>query len=313
LAQKLDVVALGGNAILPIGKTGTIREQVAITTSAMEQIADLLDSGRNVVLTHGNGPIVGNIVIRNEAVKDQIPPMPLDVCGADSQGGIGYMIQQTMKNTLRARGVDRDVVSLVTQVLVDENDPAFDKPVKPIGPYYSQADAKRIEKERGWVIVKDSNRGFRRVVPSPKPVRIVERDVIVRLVDAGTIVVTVGGGGIPVVSIHDRYEGREAVIDKDLASALLARELRAERLIILTSVDAVYTNYGTPQAEPLNRVSLADLRKLAGEGHFAPGSMGAKLDAVAEFLENGGATAVICLPQDLTEAAAGRRGTTIHK
>lgn len=309
----LDVVALGGNAILPIGKTGTIREQVAITTSAMEQIADLLDTGRNVVLTHGNGPIVGNIVIRNEAVKDQIPPMPLDVCGADSQGGIGYMIQQTMKNTLHARGVARDVVSLVTQVLVDENDPAFDNPLKPIGPYYSEAEAKRVRRERGWVIAKDSNRGFRRVVPSPRPIDIVERDVIVRLVEAGTIVVTVGGGGIPVVFTGGHYEGREAVIDKDLASALLARELGAERLIMLTSVDAVYTHYGTPKAAAIDRISLGELKKLSEEGHFPAGSMGAKLEAATEFLEDGGGAAIICLPQELTEAVAGRRGTTIQK
>jgi carbamate kinase len=313
VAQELDVVALGGNAILPIGKAGTIKEQVAITAAATEQIVDLLESGRRVVLTHGNGPIVGNIVIRNEAVKDEIPPMPLDVCGADSQGGIGYMIQQTLKNTLLKRGLDRQVVSLVTQVCVDDNDPAFANPTKPIGPYYNEAEAKHVEQDRGWVVARDSNRGFRRVVPSPYPTEIVERDVIVQLVQADVIVVTVGGGGIPVVRVDGKYEGREAVIDKDLASALLARELGAQRLIILTDVDAVYTNFGTPEAAALSQITVGDLSALANEGHFPDGSMGAKLRAAADFIESGGASAIVCRPQDLSEAVAGRRGTTITR
>jgi carbamate kinase len=312
LAQNLDVIALGGNAILPAGKSGTIGEQVAITLTAMEQIADLLESGRRVVITHGNGPIVGNILIRNEAVKDIIPPMPLDVCGADSQGGIGYMIQQTLRNALAARGIDLDVVSIVTQERVDENDPAFEKPVKHIGPYYTAEEARRLEQERGWVLGEVPERGFRRVVPSPRPQEIIERDVIVDLVASKAIVITVGGGGVPVVRVDNRLVGCEAVIDKDLASVLLARDLGVERVIVVTEVDAVYKNFGTPEAEPIAYITVAELRALDAEGHFPPGSMGSKLHAAIEFLEGGGKTVVVCRPSDLVEAAAGHRGTTIR-
>jgi carbamate kinase len=313
LAKKLDVVALGGNAILPLGKAGTIKEQLAITYAAMEQIANLLQVGRGVVVTHGNGPIVGNIVIRNEAVKDRIAPMPLDVCGADSQGGIGYMIQQTLGNTLHKRGIDHDVVTIVTQVCVDENDPAFDNPVKPIGPFYSEEQARDLERERGWKVAADANRGYRRVVPSPRPHHIVERDVIVKLVEDGVVVITVGGGGIPVVKVDGCYEGREAVVDKDFASALLAQDLGAERLIILTDVDAVYENFGTPQASAIREVTLDRVKAMLDAGEFPPGSMGSKLTAGVEFIENGGSATIICRPEDLEEAAAGRVGTTLRR
>ena len=197
--KNLDVVALGGNAILPSDCAGTIQEQLSVTRSAMEHIVGLLDRGRQVVITHGNGPIVGNIVIRNEAAKDIIPPMPLDVCGADSQGGIGYMIQQTLRNELDKHGFDRDVVCVITQVVVSDDDPAFDNPVKPIGPFYEKEDVGRLETERGWQVVQDGNRGYRRIVPSPYPLHIVEANVIRRLVAEGTVVIAAGGGGVPVV------------------------------------------------------------------------------------------------------------------
>lgn len=311
LTSDLDVVALGGNAILPSGKTGTIHEQLSITRLAMEQLIVLLERGRRIVITHGNGPIVGNIVIRNEAAKDTIPPMPLDICGADSQGGIGYMIQQALRNALIAHGVERDVVSVVTQVVVDGGDPAFGKPVKPIGPFYTREEAEVLTADRGWVIVKDSNRGFRRVVPSPKPVRIVEIDVIGKLVSSGAIVIACGGGGVPVIEIDRRLEGREAVVDKDLTAALLGGALQAERLIILTDVDAVYRDFGTPQQAPIRTARVSQIKAWLEEGSFPRGSMGSKLEAVVDFLAQGGKSAVICRADNLVDALEASSGTTV--
>lgn len=309
--NTLDVIALGGNAILPAGKAGTIAEQVAITTTAMSEIGGLIATGRQTVITHGNGPIVGNIVVRNEAMKSTIPPMPLDVCGADSQGGIGYMIQQTLGNVLRERGRADVVVSVITQVVVDEEDPAFGDPLKPIGPFYSKENASKLARERGWKIVPDARRRYRRVVPSPYPIEIVEIEVVKNLVRGGAIVIAVGGGGIPVVLREGRYEGVEAVIDKDLASSLLARKLGAERLIIITNVDAVYVDFGKPQARALGMVTLDDIRDLHSQGQFPAGSMGSKIQAAIEFLESGGRSVIITRPGDLLEAVCGERGTTI--
>jgi carbamate kinase len=309
--KNLDVIALGGNAILPVGSGGTIKEQFAITRFTMEQIAELIRAGRNVVLTHGNGPIVGNIVIRNEAAKNIIPPMPLDICGADSQGGIGYMIQQTLRNVLEEKHIRREVVSLVTQVLVSPNDTAFDVPVKPIGPFYSKKDAAALEKEKGWSVIDDSKRGYRRVVPSPRPLEIIERSVIEKLVASGTIVITVGGGGIPVVRERETLTGVEAVVDKDLASSVLARDLHAERLIILTDVDAVYKGYGTPDATPLEDVTLNEIELLLQAGEFPAGSMGSKIQAVVDFLRSGSGTGIICKSDNLREALEGKAGTRI--
>ena len=307
--EQLDVIALGGNAILPVGSGGTISEQFAVTRQTMAQIADLIEKNRNVVLTHGNGPIVGNIVVRNEAAKDLIPPMPLDICGADSQGGIGYMIQQTLRNILQSRNIRREVVAVVTQVLVSPNDPAFNKPVKPIGPYYSKENSIRLEQEKGWSFVKVGSRGHRRVVPSPRPLEIIERNVIEQLVAAGTIVITVGGGGIPVVRKKGELVGTEAVVDKDLASSVLARELKAERLMILTDVDAVYKSYGTPAATALREVSVDEIAALLQAGEFPPGSMGSKIEAAVEFLRSGGKSVLICQSGDLTAALGGTKGT----
>ena len=311
--SAIDIVALGGNAILPVGKAGTIQEQVAITRTAMLEIEGLVSAGRKVVLTHGNGPIVGNIVVRNEAMKETIPPMPLDVCGADSQGGVGYMIQQTLRNVLEENGNKNDVVSIITQVLVDADDAAFENPVKPIGPYYTEAEANAHRETRGWVIAASKKGGYRRVVPSPYPKRILEIDVIKSLIREGTIVVTVGGGGIPVVREDNRYSGVEAVIDKDLASSLLARHLDAERLIIITDVDAVYLDFGKSSQRPLGLVSLEEIKRYFDEGQFPAGSMGSKIQAVIEFLEYGGESAVIAQPGDLLEAVRGRAGTTVRR
>jgi len=309
--RQLDVIALGGNAILPVGQAGTISEQFAITRLTMGQIAELVEAGREVVVTHGNGPIVGNIVLRSEAMRETIPPMPLGICVADSQGGIGYMIQQVLRNALNARGIDRDVVTLVTQVSVDAADPAFVNPTKPIGPFYSEAEARELASAQGWAVAEDGDRGWRRVVPSPRPTGVVELGVVRKLIDAGCVPVTVGGGGIPVfVEAQDRLEGIEAVVDKDYASALLARELGAERLIVVTSVDAVYRDYGTPEAQRVARMTAVEAMELARS--VPAGSMGAKLDAVAQFVRDTGAQAVIAQPEDLLAAAAGEKGTIVY-
>ncbi|MCZ6767534.1 MAG: carbamate kinase [bacterium] len=309
--KHLDILALGGNAILPAGAIGTIEEQLAVTRTAMGHVADLLCNGRRVVLTHGNGPIVGNIVLRNEVARDIVAPMPLDVCGADSQGGIGYMIQQTLRNVLADRGIKREVVAVITQVCVDENDPAFSNPVKPIGPYFDEKQANEIAWERGWKFTETDDGKYRRVVASPTPIDVVEKNVIRQLVESDVVVITVGGGGVPVVKINGKYAGREAVIDKDLASALLAREIGAERFFILTDVDAVYRNFGSDSPEPLREVTVGDVSRLHKEGHFPPGSMGSKIRAAIEFLEGGGKKVIISDPNNLSAAAEGQAGTTI--
>jgi carbamate kinase len=311
LANVIDVIALGGNAIIPAEGKGTIDEQRNLTNDTMRQVAKLIASGRKVVLTHGNGPIVGNIVERNEAIKDRIPPMPLDVCGADSQGGIGYMIQQSLRNELDAIGLSKEVVSIVSQVIVSKGDKAFQNPTKPIGPFYSREDADRLASEKGWAMKNDADRGHRRVVPSPMPLEIVEAGVIARLLAADTIVIGVGGGGIPVVRSDGRLIGIEAVIDKDRAAAVLARNAGAERLIILTNVEEVYIRFGRPDQEALGEVSLTRIRELHESGEFPAGSMGPKIEAAIDFIESGGRRVIISHARRLLDACEGKAGTHI--
>jgi len=306
------VITLGGNAILPARGTGTFEEQLSITRATMEPIARLVKEGVTVVLSHGNGPIVGNILIRNEAVRDQIPPMPLDVCGADSEGGIGYMMQQALQNELRRLRLDRMVVTLVTQVVVDERDPAFRRPTKPIGPFYTQERARTLAREKGWTVVEDAGRGYRRVVPSPKPLEIVEIDAVRKLVGEGMIVIAAGGGGIPVSRQWDgALHGVEAVIDKDLASSLLGRLLGVEMLAIVTGVDRVALHFGKPEQRDLTAASASELERWLGEGHFPPGSMAPKIQASIEFVRNGGSSVVLTSPEKVREALEGRAGTKI--
>ncbi len=306
------VITLGGNAILPARGTGTFEEQLSITRSTMEPIATLVKEGVKVVLSHGNGPIVGNILIRNEAVRDQIPPMPLDVCGADSQGGIGYMMQQALQNELHRIGLTRTVVTMVTQVIVDERDPAFRRPTKPIGPFYTQERARTLAKEKRWTVVEDAGRGYRRVVPSPKPLEIVEIGAIRKLVDDGAIVIAAGGGGIPVSRQWDgTLHGVEAVIDKDLASSLLGRVLGMESLVIVTGVERVAVHFGKPDQRDLSDATASELERLLGEGHFPPGSMEPKIRAAIEFVRGGGRSVTITSPERVREALEGRAGTRI--
>jgi carbamate kinase len=311
--ENLDVIALGGNAILPVGNAGTIGEQFAITRITMAHIAKLVSKGRAVVLTHGNGPIVGNIVLRNEAIRDTIPPMPLGICVADSQGGIGYMIQQVLRNALLQEGIEREVVTLVTQVRISPSDPALKDPTKPIGPFYTAGEAKQLQAEEKWRMVEDSNRGYRRVVPSPRPLEIVEENTIKKLVDEGTIVVTVGGGGVPVVSEKGKLDGVEAVVDKDFATATLAKVLGAARMIIVTDVDAVYRDYGTDNAKPLSRLTLDEAVSMLQSGQLPVGSMGSKIEAAVDFVRSTGNEALITRPEDILTAVAGSAGTLITK
>ena len=311
---KSILITLGGNAILPARGTGTFDEQSAITRLTMQPIAQLIHDGVQVVLSHGNGPIVGNILIRNEAARDQIPPMPLDVCGADSEGGIGYMMQQALQNELRRLSIDRTAVTVVTQIVVDERDPAFRRPTKPIGPFYSQDRARLLAKEKGWTVVEDAGRGWRRVVPSPRPLEVVEIAAIRRLVADGVIAIAAGGGGIPVARQWDgSLHGVEAVIDKDLASSLLARLLGCETLCIVTGVDRVALNYGKPDQRDLDCATAEELSRYAAEGHFPSGSMGPKIQAAIEFVRGGGREVVITSPAKVRDALQGTGGTRIRR
>lgn len=316
--MKTAVIALGGNALLKAEDTGTYEEQKRNVRESARHLASIIEMGYDVIITHGNGPQVGNILLQNEiASAHDIPPMPLDVCVAESQGLIGYMIQQALTNELRKRGMERAVTSLIVQVVVDEHDPAFNNPTKPIGLFYSEKEAKTLMKNRGWKMVEDRARGgWRRVVPSPEPVDIVEKDAIKRLIfgkNPGEIIIAAGGGGIPVIKTEHGYKGVEAVIDKDRASALLAKLIGEKLFIILTSIENVYINYGKPDERPLKNVSLQEIKKYFGEGHFPPGSMGPKIEASIDFLENGGEEVIITSPENLEKAITQGKGTHIYR
>jgi len=311
VAKELVVIALGGNAILQPGQRGTAEEQLENVRATCRQIITLLEEGYRVVLTHGNGPQVGNIIIQNQAT-DAVPAMPMDVCGAESQGMIGYMMQQSLHNEMVRRGMGpRPVASIVTQTVVAADDPAFRKPTKPVGPFYDEDYArKRMAEGETWV--EDAGRGWRKVVPSPDPKEIVELDVIRQLVRDHAIVICTGGGGIPVVREPDgTLRGVEAVIDKDLAGERLATGLGADVFMILTDVPAVAVDYGRPTQRFLSRLTLSEARALQKEGHFKPGSMGPKVEACCRFVEAGGKRAVIASLVQALDALGGRAGTEI--
>ncbi len=308
---KTVVIALGGNAILQPGQVGTFEEQLVNVDGAARRIARLVPAGWRVVVTHGNGPQVGNILIQNEAAAAQIPPMPMDVCGAQSQGLIGYLFVQCLTNHLRRLRREVPVCALLTQVEVAAADPAFAAPSKPVGPFYSEARAKELALEKGIVMREDAGRGWRHVVPSPDPQRIVEREVIRDLVGAGVLVLCSSGGGIPVVRDKaGNLSGVEAVIDKDLAAARLAADLSAEVLLFLTDVEKVYLGYKTPRQRPLDTVSAAEMSRHAAAGHFKAGSMGPKVEACLRFARAGG-TAIIANLLDVEPALRGETGTRI--
>ncbi|MGB9135405.1 MAG: carbamate kinase [Candidatus Bathyarchaeia archaeon] len=307
------LIALGGNAILKHGRKGTAEEQFESVRKTCVHLVRLIRDGYRIAVTHGNGPQVGDILLKNERSKDVLPPMPLDICGAQSQGMIGYMLQQSMHNELRKAGMDVPVVSLVTQTIVDENDEAFRHPAKPIGPFYAASEVERLRKEKRWTMVEDSGRGYRRVVPSPEPIEIVEKDAIRTLFESCAIVVAVGGGGVPVVVKRDgSLVGVDAVVDKDLGAHILASDLKAEILLMLTDVAKVSLNYGKPSRVDLDEMTVAEAKRYLREGHFAKGSMAPKVEAAVKFLEAGGQKAVIASLEEAGKALVGKAGTTVR-
>ncbi len=312
--NKLAVVAFGGNALQRANELGTIEEQEKHTLETCERLIGLLKNGYELVITHGNGPQVGNIMLRNEAGYQQfkIPKMPLDICVADSQGGIGYMIERQMRNALNNYKMKKNVVAVITEVLVDINDPAFNNPTKPIGPYYLKEEADLLAKTNNWVFKEDARkRGWRRVVASPKPIDVMNNQVISDLVEKGHIVVGAGGGGIPVYWHSDTgyLEAIEAVIDKDLASALLAREINAERLFIITDVPKVCINFNKPNQQVLDKLNVEEAKKLYDAGEFPAGSMGPKILAAIDFVVNGGKEAIITSEEEIEKENCGTRIT----
>jgi carbamate kinase len=312
MAERI-VVALGGNAL---GKTP--EQQLELVKGTAKPIVDLVEKGYEVIIGHGNGPQVGMINLAMEFSANKggnTPFMPFPECGAMTQGYIGYHLQQAIQEELKARGIKKECATVVTQVVVNENDPGFQNPTKPVGSFYTKEEAEKIAAEKGFIFVEDAGRGYRRVVPSPIPERIVERRVVEQLVEAGDIVITVGGGGIPVVETPEGLKGVAAVIDKDRASALLARDVKADRLIILTAVDRVSINFNKPDQVDLPAMTLAECQKYIGEKQFAPGSMLPKVESCMEFVANGkpGATALITSLSRAAEALEGKTGTVITK
>src|SRR3989454_1622480 len=309
------VVAIGGNALQPADEAADAaaqRRQIEVSAS---RLTDLVAAGHDVVVTHGTGPRAGTIPLQNEEPRLWAPPMPLDVCGAESQALIGYLLAQALRNEFAARKIHRDVACVVTQVLVDAGDPAFANPTKPIGPYYLRDDEILVKKAKGWKMVYDQRGGWRRVVPSPRPVDVVERDILRMLVGNGDgrIVIAAGGGGIPVIRKEGKLVGVEAVIDKDHAAAVLAQAIGWKHLVIATDVSQVALDFGKPSQKFLDRLTVAEAKKHLADGQFPPGSMGPKIEAVIEFLEHGGQHAVITDLEHLVPAVAGKAGTQLGR
>ncbi len=309
------VVALGGNAILQPGQKGTYEEQLTNVKNTTTQIAKMVQEGHEVVITHGNGPQVGAILLQNEAGEKlyNVPSMPMDVCGSETQGFIGYMIQQSLINEFVKENIKKPVATVVTQVLVDKDDPAFSHPTKPVGPFYTKEEAEKRQKEHpNEVWIEDAGRGYRRVVPSPDPKAIVEKDAVNCLVANGSIVIASGGGGIPVIKeVDGTYKGVEAVIDKDLAGERLAQEVGADILLILTDVPNAYINYKKENEKALGEVKVEEIEKYQEEGHFKAGSMGPKVKAAIRFVKDGGKMAIITALEKAVDALSGKAGTRI--
>lgn len=306
------LIALGGNAILRRREAGTIGEQLANVDHSSRQLVQLIKNGNQISITHGNGPQVGDILLRNDLSRRVLPPDPLDVCGAESQGMIGYMLQQSLGNELKREHLDIQIAAVLTQTLVDRSDPAFESPTKPIGPYYTESEAEILRNEKSWVMADDSRRGFRRVVPSPLPKSIVEAELIEKMFRLGFLIIHSGGGGIPVVERSDgSLSGVEAVIDKDLTAGLLASLINVDLFLILTDVRKVAINFGSSNERTLDELDVAQAKKYLGEGQFPPGSMGPKIEASIRFVETTGKKAVISSLEEANEAVEGRAGTNI--
>jgi len=308
---KTALISIGGNSLIRAGEKGTVAEQLANARRTAQAIVQIIRTGLQVVVTHGNGPQVGAALLRSERAADQVYTHPLDVCDATTQGEIGYLLQQSLQAELAEAGLTTPVATVITQVVVSPTDPAMDHPTKPIGPFYSRREAESRRQQFGWSIVEDAERGYRRVVPSPEPLEIVEEGVIRRLVEAGVLVIAVGGGGIPVVRRGPAFQGVEAVIDKDRASALLAARLETDSFVIAMEAERVCLNYRKPDQRPLGRVTAAELEGYYRDGQFPPGTMGPKVESALRFLRDGGREVIITSCQRLLDAVRGDAGTHI--
>ena len=316
---KTIIVALGGNAILAKDGIGSIQEQYSQILQTCKQLKDLISSQNRIVITHGNGPQIGNLILALEMTVQSVPYMPFDVCGAATQGFMGYMIQNALANVLRCCGLKHNITTVITEVIVSEEDPAFLNPTKPIGPFYDAIQATRLQREKEWVMIEDSKRGYRRVVPSPRPLNVQQARIIKDMIDTGEIVIAAGGGGIPVVrEKNGDLRGIEAVIDKDYASSRLGIEIRADLFVILTAVEKVCRDFGLPSQQPLDYLKVGEAKKLLAEGQFGVGSMQPKIRAAIDFLEgsekipgNQPREVIITLPEAVTEALRGNTGTRI--
>ncbi len=311
-SKGVAVVAVGGNSLIKDEAHKSIKDQYAAACESMHHIADMIQSGWDVVVTHGNGPQVGFILRRSELSQHELHEVPLDYCGADSQGAIGYMFEQALNNEFLARGIKKNVAAIVTQTIVDRNDKAFQNPSKPIGSFMSEADAKKRHETDGWVVVEDAGRGWRRVVASPIPMKIVEAPAIQSLIQAGFTVIGVGGGGIPVIELDNgELVGVEAVIDKDFGSSVLANLINADLFIISTAVEKVAINFNKPDQKWLDQLTVAEAKQYMADGHFAKGSMLPKIQAILRFMEHGGKKALITNPENISRAMRGETGTWI--
>ncbi len=311
---KIAVVAIGGNSLIKDSKHQSVEDQESALRETARHLADMIQAGWDIAIGHGNGPQVGFVLRRSEiaAKAEGMHEVPLDVCGADTQGAIGYELQQALQNELYHRNIKKNVATIITQTLVDTQDPAFKNPSKPIGSFMDEAEAKRRQTEMNWTVVEDAGRGWRRVVPSPMPKEIVELDTVQTLLNRGIIVITVGGGGIPVIDVGEgEYRGTAAVIDKDFASSLLAQSIHAELFLIATAVEKVALNYNKPDQKWIEHMTLAEAKKYLAEGHFHKGSMGPKIQAIIWYLEAGGKEALITNPENIVRALRGDTGTRI--
>ncbi|HNX96516.1 MAG TPA: carbamate kinase [Candidatus Aminicenantes bacterium] len=312
MKKKLALVAFGGNAMLPPGERGTAAEQSANACQAAQLMVEVVRKGYELIVVHGNGPQVGNLLLQMEAASSSIPPFPLDVCDAMTQGSMGYLLERAICNELRKHSLRKEVVTVLTQVVVDPEDPGFAHPEKPIGPFYSRERAEVLRVENRWQMVEDAGRGFRRVVPSPTPIDVVPKKAISALVNQGQVVIAAGGGGVPVIINEDGLvQGIEAVIDKDRVSALIAAEAGADLFVILTGVDRVWENFGKPDARPLPVIGVDTARKMLQAKQFPPGSMGPKIESAIAYIEGGGREVLITSAEKLKAALAGRSGTRI--
>ena len=312
MKNPVAVIAFGGNAILKAAERGTQEEQIRHCDEAADLMAQIVQRGHDLVIVHGNGPQVGNILIQMEEAVNKVPPFSLDVCVAISEGSMGYMLERSLRNQFRKRSLKKEVATLVTQVMVDPRDPAFENPSKPIGPFFTAYRAAVLKKEKRWPMVEDSGRGYRRVVASPLPQRIINLEIVRSLINSGACVIAAGGGGIPAYyDGFDNIKGVEAVIDKDYTSSLIASELKADLFVILTNVEHVSIHFGKKTQKNLTRVRLKEIKRYYDKGHFPSGSMGPKIKAAVDFIENGGKEVIVTSAKELIRAIKGQTGTHI--